>query len=639
MHRVQSIIAIFFVYRLILPVTVLAQDVAPMSEKAPLATRSPSLSKENQNRLSKLLGNYEPSIVSPVNEGNSSRLDSMLRAGNLYLSLQDVIALALENNVDVEVQRYDSMVADANLLRAKAGGALRGNIPSVSSGPSSASTTTNVTPSAPPTSSFSSSSVSSGTSIPTLDPTISGSYQYQHSSSPQSSLVVTGTNVLVNRINSGQISYNQGFLTGTNVSLGYSDTLLNSNSTTNLLNPYHTGALSLSVSQHILQGFGLALNRRNIDIARNNRELADLQFKQQVIATTTSAMLLYWNLVSFIDDVKAKQDSLSYNERLYSDNKKQVAIGTLAPIEVVRAEAAVASSQQDLLISQTRVLQQETILKDYLSRNGVASPSVQQAHVIPTDHIQVPNVEPIQPLQDLVTEAMSARPELAIARINVTNAKINLRGSRSELLPSLDAFGALSNNGLAGTINALPGAPGIGVSDALLGGYGSLFTQIFGRNFPNYSLGVQVNIPVHNRVAQADYVLDQVNERQQELARLQAEKQVRVQVQNALIGLQQARTTYQTAVKERVLQEQTLDGEQRKLALGASTILNVILVQRDVASAQSAEVAALNSYAQARVALDYATGQVLVKENISMDEAFRGQVSRPPSTPPAKPER
>ena len=394
--------------------------------------------------------------------------------------------------------------------------------------------------------------------------------------------------------------------------------------------------MSLNVTQHLLQGFGMAVNKRNIEIARNNRELADLQFKQQVIVIVASAMNLYWDLVSFNDDVKAKQESLAYNERLYNDNKKQVAIGMLAPIEVIRAEAAVASSQQDLIISQTRVLQQETILKDFLSRNGVASPAVEQAHVIPTDRIRVPEVEAIQPYQDLVTQAMSGRPELAMARINITNAKITLRGSKAGLLPTVDAFGNLANNGLAGAINTLSATP-VPSTNSLLGGYGSLLSQVFDRSFPNYAVGLQVNIPIHNRVARADYVLDQVTERQQELALLAAEKQVRVDVQNAIIGLQQARATYQAAVKQRILEEQTLDAEQKKLNLGASTIFNVILVQRDLAAAQSAEVAALSNYSKARVQLDFATAQTLTNNNVSIAEAFQGQISRPPSPIPTHP--
>ena len=605
-----------------------------MTEKA-TSPRVPSVTRE-PHRLPKLLGNYEPAEVSPVNESNSARIDALLRSGNLYLSLQDAIALALENNINVEVQRYGALISEAYLLRARAGSTIRTGIPTVQNGPNSAPLGQQLLIGTIPTFGTLAPVQQTGIAIPLLDPVVSGSYQYVHSSAPQSSTVVTGTNVLVNRNSLGSLTYNQGFLTGTNVSLGYTDSRLESNSTRAQLNPYRSGALSLSITQHLLQGWGMAINKRNIEIARNNRELADLQFKQQVIVTTSVAASLYWDLVSFTDDVKAKQGSLDYNTRLYNNNKRQVEIGMLAPIEVIRAEAAVASSQQDLIISQTRVLQQETILKDFLSRNGVASPAIEQAHIIPTDQIRVPDVEAIQPYQDLVGQALSGRPELAIARINITNAKINLKGSKAELLPSIDAFGNLANNGLAGDINVLSVTP-VPSTNSLIGGYGSFFSQIFGRNFPNYSLGMQVNIPIHNRVARADYTLDQITERQQQLALLAAEKQVRVDVQNAMIGLQQARAIYQAAVKQRVLEEQTLDAEQKKLNLGASTIFNVILVQRDLANAQSAEVSALGTYSKARVQLDFATAQTLVNYNISVAEAYKGEVSRAPSAlPPPK---
>jgi outer membrane protein TolC len=260
---------------------------------------------------------------------------------------------------------------------------------------------------------------------------------------------------------------------------------------------------------------------------------------------------------------------------------------------------------------------------------------VEDAHIIPTDRIRVPPVEAIQPYQDLVAQALSGRPELAIGRINITNAKINLLGSKAALLPTLDAVGSLSNNGLAGAFNTLSPTP-YAVPNLLVGGYGDVLSQVFDRSFPNYALGVQVSIPIHNRVARADYALDQVTERQEELALLVTEKQVRVDVQNAIIGLQQSRATYQAAVKQRMLEEQTLDAEQRKLNLGASTPFNVILVQRDLATAQSAEVAALNNYSKARVRLDFATAQTLANNNISIAEAFQGQISRPPSPLPAK---
>lgn len=641
-------------------------------------------------KFSRVTRAYRGMNLPPVQFGNSGRLEQLILGGNLYLSLDDAIALALENNLDVELQRYGSTIADANVLRAEAGSTPRGSLPSVVAGPGSAtaisggsgttgstlqtstgsstSTTTGVstastttstsstqttsTTSGSPNGSGSSSSTnlgsgytsSTGPTVPSFDPIISAVGEVVHATTPQSNTVVSGLTAYVQDQNLGQAGISQSFLTGTSYSFGYSDSQLYTNSFQNLYNPSRTASLSLNITQHLLQGFGRAVNSRYIVEAKNNREYADLQFKQQVITTVVSVMNLYWDLVSFLDDVKAKQTALEYNQRLYEDNKRQVAVGTLAPIEIIRAEAAVASSQQDLTISQTRVLQQESTLKSYLSRTGVASPTLAYVHVIPTDRITIPEREPIQPIQDLTSLGLSSRPEVAQARINVTNARVGLRGSRSELRPTLDVFASLSNNALVGSPNTLPIPPDTTGSTPIvtsrvpnpyfLGGYGNLLSQLFDRNFPNYSAGIQLNIPLRNRAAQADYILDQASLREQEISVQTQENQVRLDVQNAIIGLQQARVTYDAAVKARILEEQTLDAELKKLKMGASTVFNVIQVQRDLAAALSSEVSALSAYSKARVELERSTGQTLVDHNISLREAFNGYITRAPSALP-----
>lgn len=613
------------------------------------ALKPPEIQVQSDGFFSRLTRPYRPAEVPPISLGNSNRADSLLRAGKLYLSLQDAIALALENNLDIELQRYGPQMAEANILRARAGGFIRGVSTPVQQGPSSAQGSGQQSG----ISSSAATQVSSagagggaiisqtGAAIPNLEPTIVGRTQWMHNTTPQTSSFITGTNAFVMRDHLSNLAIQQGFLTGTNIGFGYSDSLQTTNSIRNDFNPARSGSLSLNITQRLLQGFGTAVNNRQIRIARNQREVSDLQFKQQVITTVSTVADLYWDLVSFNEDVKVKKQALALNEKLYSDNKKQVEIGTLAPIEIVRAEAEVARAQQDLTISETRVLQQETILKSYLNRTGVASPALAEARVIPTDRIRMPDQEPIEPLQDMVANAFRARPELTQRRINVQNAKINLKGSRSELLPSVDAFVSLANNGLAGSINTVPVPPQLNffpatrtVSPFFLGGYSTLFSQIFSRNFPDYAAGFQVNIPLRNRAAQADMILDQLTLRQTELGVQQLENQVRVDVQNAIIGLQQARASYQAATKARILQEQTLDAEQKKYALGASTIYNVILVQRDLAQAQSADVAALSAYSKARVELDRATGETLRSNSISLEEAFRGQVKRAPAQLP-----
>jgi outer membrane protein len=619
-------------------------------QNAPATPGHDTSATEPQGHLARLTGNYRPKDIPPASLGNSGRLDALLRAGQLYLSLQDTIALALENNLDIEIQRYGPQLADAAVQRAEAGGFARGVSTSVQSGPTSATTSSTGSAAqtgisgnaASQTSTATSGTVGStvvtqtGSTIPSLDPSFTGALRWGHTSTPQSSAFVTGTNALVQRQDISQFNVQKGFLTGTTVSLALNNSHLRTNNRSADFNPSSSSTLGLTITQRLLQGFGVAVNSRQIRIARNNREISDLTFKQQVITTVSAVVNLYWDLVSYNEDVRVKKQALTLSEKLYSDNKKQVEIGTLAPIEVVRAEAEVASRQQDLTISETRVLQQETILKNALSRNGVSGPSVAFARIVPTDRIRVPDVESIQPIQDLVATALSARPELAQSRIQVTNQEISLRGSRSALLPTLDAVVSVNNNGLAGQASDLPAVPGrTRANDPFfVGGYGTVLGQLFSRNFPDYSLGVNLNIPLRNRTAQADMINDQLTLRQQQLGLQRIENQVRVDVQNAVIGMQQTRAQYRAAIKARVLQEQTVDAEQKKFALGASTIYNVILAQRDLATSQSAEVAAMSAYSRARVEMDRATGQTLTNNDISMAEAFRGVVSRGPGRIP-----
>ena len=587
----------------------------------------------------------------PIRLANSPRLESLLRAGNLYLSLQDAIALALENNLDIAIQRYGPQLADAALRQAEAGGFARGVSTSVTAGPSSASVTSaGTTPGANVSATALASNASSsavgasvisagGPSIPVLDPTLTGTLSWGHQTTPQSSAFLTGTNSLIQRQSLGNFGIQKGFLTGTTVSLGLNNNSISSNNPRNDFNPATNSSLALSISQHLLQGYGRSLNGRQIRIARNNREVSDLTFKLQVETTVAAVMELYWDLVSFNQAAQVGRDALGVSQHLLEDNRKQVEVGTLAQIEVVRAEAEIASREQTLVVAQTRVLQQETILKTALSRNGVANPAIASAHIITTDRIQVPDVEPITPIQDMTSMALSARPELAQSRIQLSNQQLTIRGSKNGLLPTLDVVASMSNGALAGDVNPLPALPGSPHSNTafFIGGYGTVLSQLFARNFPNYAIGINLNVPLRNRAAQAQLASDELTYRQQELGLQRLENQVRVDVQNGMIGVSQARAQYIAAQKAQVLQAQTLDAETKKLSLGASTIYNQILAERDLVTAQSNLVAAEASYARARVELDRATGQILYNNNVSLDEAYKGVVARPPSAIPATP--
>jgi outer membrane protein len=592
---------------------------------------------KNFNWLTK---NYKERTITPVRLQNSLRLDSLIRAGKIYLSLQDAISLALENNLDIEIQRYGPELAKYDIMRAEAGGAIRGVQQNVTQGASSAvnlvtggaggggggggnaggtggggntGTVFTVT----------------GAAIPNLDPQFTSSYFHNKQSQPQTNSFVSGLTALVVSSDSFNTGISKQFLTGTSMQATYASNSISTNSPNNDLNPFTRSNVQVQISQRLLQGFGIAVNNRNIRVAKNNMKVTDLTFKAQVIATVGSVINLYWDLVSFNEDVKVKQKAVDSAAKLFEDNKKQVEIGTLAPIEIVRAEAEVARTQQDLTVSETQLLQQEAIIKNSLSRTGIASGLVADARIIPTDQIRIPAQEAIK-LQELTEEALAKRPELEQTRINVENTKIGLRGAKSQLLPSLDVVASATNNGLSGSVNDLP-APGgrlRQVDPFFVGGYGGALAQLARRNFPDYSVGFQLNVPLRNRAAQADIANDTLRLRQQELQEQRQLNSVRLEVTNAVIGLQQARARHEAAVKSRRLQEQTVEAEQKKYALGSSTIFLVIQAQRDLAQAQGVEVSALANYSRARNQLDNVTGRLLEVNQVSLDEALKGQVSR-----------
>ena len=580
---------------------------------------------------------YRQRHVPPVNLANTSRLSQLIRAGNLYLSANDVVALALENNLDIEVQRYAPLLAREVMRRAMGGGLLRNPGQGVAAGPVSVSlagvsVNTNGAPGGSTGGVSSSVLTQLGPNIPSFDPTVTAFANFQHLTIPQSNTVITGTTSLQEDIRSFQLAYGQNFHWGMNAQLTYSSTYQNVNSTFFNLDPYTNGALDLQITQPLLYGFGTAVNTRNIRVQKNNLKVTDLQFKEQVITTVTAVLNLYWDLVSFNQDLKARQDEVATAQQLLENNQKQVQIGTIAEIEVTRAQSQLYAAKQDLLISQTNLLQQETILKNALSRQGVATSELADVHIVPLDQMAIPAKDEIRPIPDLVAEAMKNRVEVEQARLNIDSKKTNLAGVRNALKPTLNAFAELTNNGLTGALTPLGAAvPGV---DYLSGGYGNLLAQIFRRNYPNYSAGISLNIPLRNRAAQSDYATSEIEIQQDELSLQKETNQIRVDVQNAIIGLQQARARYDAAVQGRKLSEETMTGDRRKLDLGASTSYQVVQDQRDLATAQSSEAQAMANYTHAQIALDQALGRTLDVNHISLDEAMRGKISAAPSRPP-----
>jgi outer membrane protein TolC len=630
MPRLQSLLAVLCTFLILTPVAA-AQSLSGASE---IQIEAP------HGGLGWLTHPYQAREVPPIRLVNSSRLGSLVRAGNLYLSAQDVVALAIENNIDVEVQRYAPLLAREVLKRAQAGGALRSVGLSVAPGPQSVSlqgvsvTATGVTTSGSGVGSGGGIVTQLGPAISGLDPALTLIADFQHITSPQSNTLLTGTTALILDTRAYEAQYSQAWDFGLNAVATYASQYTKVNSDLYNLNPYTVGDMDLTVTQNLLQGFGSAVNGRNIRVQKNNLKVTDLQFKQQVITTVSAALNLYWDLVAFNEAVTAREHEVDSAQRLYDDNKKQVEIGSLAEIEVTRAEAQLYTAKQDLLIAQTNVLQQETVLKNALSRSGVAAADLADVHIVTLDKIAVPEKDEVAPTDQLVTQALNNRVEIAQGRLNIESNKLNLVGIRNSLKPTLQAFAELTNNGLTGTLTPL-GAEQIGVA-YLAGGYGNLLAEIARRDFPNYSAGFSLNIPFRNRAAQSDYTTSLLEIRQNELSLQKNVNQVRVDVQNAVIGLQQARARYDASVKARVLQQQTLDADQKKYGLGASTAYQVVQDQRDLSSAESDEVQAMANYTHARIAFDSALGTTLDVNHISLGEALSGHVEAPASAIPAE---
>jgi outer membrane protein TolC len=605
--------------------------------------------------INRAMNPYRAKPVAPIVLENSNRIERLMRGGQLYLSLDDAIALALENNLDVELQRLSPAIADTDILRARGGGLLRGitltsaQTPAGVGGPASpllnsatpgftvaSSIAANATGTAFLTTSQSSLSItpgslSNGPALPVFDPSLVGSLNWQHQSTPQSNPFTTGADVLIAKGLTSNVGLVQGFSPGTQIGANFSGLSQENNSLRSTLNPYKTSSLGLTLTQPLLRGFGAQMNRRFIRIAQNSRKVTDLVFRQQAIDTVSGVIRLYYDLVSLNEDVGVKRQTMELAKKLYEDNKAQVEQGTLAPIELVRAQALISASQQDLANSEGLEREQELIVKTVLTRRGTADPAIRAARVVPTTPMPAPAAEPVQPVQDLLVQAFKNRPDLASAGLQLTNTEIALEGSRNNLRPDLSLVASASNSGLAGQPNTLGTT---NPSQAFIGGFGGTLEQIFRRNYPTYGVGLQLTLPLRNRVAQADYVRDELQHRQTQIRRQQLENQARLEVEDALISLERSRAAYAAAVDTTHYQEQSLAAEQEKFAVGLSTTFLIIQYQSQLAQARSTEVAARGAYAKARAVLDRAVGLTLDRNQVSVDDAYRGQVARPPSTLP-----
>lgn len=594
------------------------------------------VSKQNYSHAPKpfpnLVAPYKPISVGPAVLTNSPRLDQMVQDGKLTLSLQDAVELALQNNLDIIVQRYNPWLADTSVLKAQAGGI--GGVP--------------------PGALFAGSSAN----VPFLnfDPTLTSTFSIDDRNIPVNNPLTSGTGTGISALSRLTIhtstfntQYSQGFHTGTTFFTAWDNTRSSSSSLANLFNPSVQSSIFVGFQQQLLNGFGTKVNTRNIRIAKNNRKIADLAFSQQAITTITNTITAYWELVFARENVKVQQQAVTVAEKLYNDNKKQLEIGTMAPLDVTRAESELATDRQNLIVAQTVQLQQQQVLKNAISKNPLA-PNVINLEIIPSDLPSRPEAIEAPSFEQAVSEAFAKRPDIQEQVINIQNGQIDLSATRNALLPTATLTAQYGTVGLAGnqtqilTSHTVAGAPLVDAtgtpvnvffpatvvdsSQVVKAGLGDAVSSVFHNNFPDYNVQLNVSIPIRNRSAQADNQRAILTQRQLEAGMQQLKNSALLDVRNTFIALEQDRARVEAASKARELQQQTFDAEQKKYQLGASTVYLVIQTQRDLISAQGTELRALTDLVEAKANYERALGRTLDVNRVTIAETKSGQVEQ-----------
>ncbi|MGB2638060.1 MAG: TolC family protein [Candidatus Acidiferrum sp.] len=639
------------------PVFAQSQDQNPPANPAPAAPAASSSSIAPVSSLGLGLHDYShgpsefPNIFRPYRSmhiekpvlTNSPRLDQLIQNGKLEISLQDAVELALENSLDIAVQRYYPWMADAGLLNAYAGSTSFGT----------------------PGASISGSSALINPFVfyyPTFDPIITNTTEVVSVSTPINNPFTTGAGTgssSVAAILSHSFifnnSYSQTFETGTNITAAWDNTRSSSTAGANFLNPYVQSTLSVSITQPLLNGYGLATGTRNIRIAKNDRKIADWAFAQQAITTITNTIDAYWELVYARENVTVNQQAVDVAKQLYEDNKKQLEIGSLAPLDVTRSESELATDTQNLIFAQTAQLQDEQTLKNYISKDPLA-PNIINIEIIPTDQPAPPATIETANFEDSIKEAFAKRPDLQEQIYNEKNAEIDVQATRNALLPSLAISGYYAATSLAGNSSIL-GAPtlvssGVPIVDAtgapvlvngapifesattapitgtIQQGFTTAQSQIFHNDFPTYAGELTLTLPLRNRSAQAYHARALLAQRQLETQVHQLRNAALLDVRNAYIALTQDRAQVAAASKARQLQKETFDAEQKKYQLGASTVYTVIQTQRDLTLAEGNEIRALANLEEAKASYERAVGRTLEVNHVTIADAESGEVER-----------
>ena len=593
---------------------------------------------------------YTPTNYAAPRLSNTPRLDDLLRDGRIYLSLSDAVTLALENNFDIAIARINLDIADTDLLRAKAGSNLRGVSTGIVANTLGGSGTTVTGGGGPGGTSSGTGGTGAGAnglvlstsgSGPTpynMDPVLTGTLEYQTQTQQQSNLLFSGgLSSLYTNTSTYNFTYQQGFGTGTLFNVGFNNSRVSTNNPFVDYSPDLTTGFTATVTQHLLQGFGTGIQDRFILQAKNDRRITDSAFRQQLLYTVNQVENIYWGLVSAYEDEQAKERALTQSTQLTEDNRKQLQIGTLAPLDVVNSDASVAADKQALIASQTNLEYQQLIMKQAIARN-LNDPQLSAAPVIPTDRVALDRLpEEDMPIEGLIAEAYANNPQIEQAVLNMKNNQITIKAEKNGLLPTLDAFAFYGATGLGGAQN--PGA-----SDFQTGGtypagtfpsigYGTAFSNLFNSSSPNKGIGVNLTIPIRNRTAQADQARSQMELRQSEMRLQQLYTQIRIQIINGRYALTNDRAQVAAAQAQHDYAEQSYIAEGKKYKLGASTSALVLQQGRTLAIASNSLISAKAAYAKDRAALLQLLATTLDRYNINITDAASGTIAQAPSIP------
>jgi outer membrane protein len=656
--RLASIIRLAGAASLVATLTMgcIAQDAA----SAPLPAAPKPLPVLNYARpvshFPNPIGPYTPRHLSAPNLANTARIDQLMHDGKLYLSLDDAIALALENNLDIAIARYNLNIADTDILRARAGSVVLGvpsgivqNTPGggvgglggqVGSG--TGGTSLGAAGAGAGAGGLNGSTLGLGSLITSFDPIVTGTLQSDHARFACTSIFCGNFQNTV----TGNFAYQQGFSWGTNVSIGFNNTRTTSDNPTNFLSPSLSSGFQFKLTQHLLQGFGPSANTRYIRIAKNNRELSDVAFRLQIITTVNQIQSMYWDLVYAYENARVQNESLTFAQKTLSDTKKQVEIGSLAPIEVVRAQSTVSQDQQVLTVALTNLQLEQLLMKNALSRT-LRDQTFAGAEVIPTSTMELPATEPVQPTQDLVADALRHRADLVESRIQLNTTELSNKAVRNALLPSLDLYAYYGGSGAGGdqslysTCGSASSITGICAPPNTISpiGYGGTLNQLINSTAPDKGVGIQLNIPLRNRSAQATQIRSELEFQQAQMAIQQTENRITIEVRNAQFGVEQNRASVASAQAAVDYAKQSLDAEQKKYQFGTSTTTAVLQTQSGLATAESTLMSAMAAYEKSRIELDRAVGVTLDHAGISIDDAAKGQVTRMPSVPYVAPRK